>query len=324
MTDLNRVVEIVKKINGYCNEMDQLRAKIDNEYAEEKQLVDKQADSLISEMQQKFKEFKNINFTRLSQQVELLVEVLREEYENEWNELQDIDAMEYSELTYNENIEKMKALIYDINGRVAELNAFDFDKAVPPVYIEIDNENFIMRGGKDGIKKIDGYSAKRRTKVIDPKPLATKITELLLLCKKTIVCIEVVADRFETEFNRRAYNYAVRSSAKAWLSEAFARSKAEYDKRFDELFRDEKASAVPKEFFTNLESQSIATEVDINSGTADYNESINIGDIKLLVESSAQHMEYINDSPVLSKYLKDGYLSAPLILDLKSYLNMQN
>ena len=84
-----------------------------------------------------------------------------------------------------------------------------------------------------------------------------------------------------------------------------------------ELFRDEKASAVPKEFFTNLERQGIAAEVDINSGTAEYNESINIGDVKLLVESSDQHIGYINDSPVLSKYLKDGYLSAPLILDLK-------
>lgn len=321
MTDLNHVVEIVKKINDYCNEMDQLRAKIDKENAEEKQFVENQADSLISEMQQKVKEFKNINFIRLRRQVEGLVTILREEYEKQWNELPDIDSTEYSRLTYNENIKKVRELIDDINDEVAKLNAFDFDKAVPPVHIEMKDETFITRAG-DEIGETNGYQTKKRSKVIDPKPLKKEIIKLLLICKKAIVCIEVMADRFETEFNRSAYNSAVRSSAKAWLTEAFARSKVEYDKRFDELFRDEKASAVPKEFFTNLERQGIAAEVDINSGTAEYNESINIGDIKLLVESSDQHIGYINDSPVLSKYLKDGYLSAPLILDLKSCGNI--
>lgn len=87
-------------------------------------------------------------------------------------------------------------------------------------------------------------------------------------------------------------------------------------------FIDEKAEAIPQSFFTTLKREGEQFDVKLNAGTDTYNESITIGDVKLLVEDQPQHLEYIQKSSSLKTYLDHGYLVAPLILNLKQCGNI--
>ena len=301
--------------------MDQLGAEIDRENTEEKTAIEIESEKLIKEMSYKFDLFRKSNFVRLTTEVNYLITLLRKDYEQEWKDTGYEDMHEYSGVSYSDNLSQLNKLILEINNGVEWLNSFDFDKAIPPVKIDVNGETFTISSA-DSEPILYDHTTQQKSGAVDPKPLKGGVKSLFLLCKKALACIAVLQMQYERSFDKASFDAAVKSSANAWLSEAAARRRGKFDKRFDELFRDEKAQAIPKEFFIQLEKQSAATDVDTNVGTSEYNEYINIGDVHLQAESSAKHLGYIQDSPVLGKFMKDGRMVAPLIIDLKSCGNI--
>lgn len=63
-------------------------------------------------------------------------------------------------------------------------------------------------------------------------------------------------------------------------------------------------------------------DIDLTNVTTSYKELINIGEVNLLVESDATNLSYIKNSPILKKHISNGYMSTPLILDLKKCGNI--
>lgn len=322
MTSITTIISVIKKINSYCNEIDELEKENLSKYQNEKSSIEKQTLDLISDMQKKYDAYKNKHFISIKNEIQSLLDLISKDYPDEVSSCS-VDVSEFSSLSYKENENRLFKLIKTLNAYINQLNEVNFDALVPPIKVEVSGETFVTYtvNKKTDLKRYDVNSKSMKT-VKDPKPIKMLISSLLPYCKKIIACIDVLSSQYDKQFNIAGFNSYVKRSAAAWLSEKKAKLDTAYYMRFDQLFRDEKASAVPKTFFEQLISDGTNADVDITTGSAEYRDAINIGNIMLLVEQQAKHLGYIKDSPVLNKYLKSGYLSAPLILNLKDKGNI--
>ena len=321
MTSFVKIIDVIKKINAYCYEIDSLKAANFNQYQQEKSSIEKQALDIISDMQRKYQAFKSKHFDSIKNEVQSLLDLISQDYSDEVSSCS-ADVSEFSSYTYDENEQKLFELINSLNGYIKRLNEVDFDDMVPPVQIEVIGETFITyTANKSNAKHFD-VNSRAMNSIIDPKPIRKLVKELLPFCIKINACVDTLSLQYDKLFNINRFDSYVKSGAAAWLSELKAKLDTDFSTRFDQLFRNEKAKAVPRSFFEQLITDGMETDVDIATGSSDYREAINIGEIRLLVEQQAQHLGYIDDSPVLHKYLQNGYLSAPLILNLKNKGNI--
>ena len=321
MTDITKIMSVINKINAYCREIDALETTISTALTKERESISKQSNELISDMQYRYESFKSQHFERLRTAIKNLENLLAEDYADVRNKV-DVNAEGYASLSYAD-CEKLLAKLMDLlNDDIAKLNALDFNKLVPEVHVEVNGESFITyTGNHENVKEYD-HNAKTKTKITDPKPIAELAKAVFLHCKKLQLCLDTMESLYDKQFNIAGFNSYVRSNANTWMSEFEAKQQTSYSKRFDELFRDESASAIPKEFFTKLAEEGAASEVDMVTGSDTYNTSITIGNAKLLVEDQKKHLNYLSASPVLGKYLDNGRLVAPVILDLKKTGNV--
>ncbi len=321
MTYIAKIIDTIKSINSYCFEMDELEKSNTLQYQSEKASIEKQTSALIADMQKKYEEYKNRHFVSIKNEIQSLVDLISKDYSDEVHSCS-VDVSEFNASTYEENERKLFDLIRTLNGYIKDLNNVNFDDLVPPVKVEVNGEIFFTYAGNKANAKLFDVNSESMTSIDDPKPIRELVKSILPYCKKIQACIDVLSAQYDKQFNIGGFNSYVRSSATAWLAELKAKLDTDYSTRFDQLFRDEKAKAIPKTFFEQLIADGAETDVDIATGSSDYREAINIGDMKLLVEKQAKHLDYINNSPVLHKYLQNGYLSAPLILNLKEKGNI--
>ena len=321
MTDITKIMKVIQKINAACAEIDKLSAFVDSDYQREKKSINRVSEEMIEDMKSKYESYKSAHFLAARNEIKALVDLLCKDYEDEWKKISQ-NTSEFLNLSYEQNEAKLHTFMESINEIVQKLNSVDFNKLVSPVNVEIDGETFITyTTNKADAQKFD-HNSSPMSSVIDPKPIRSVVQELFPYCRKAIDCIDSLMTQYDKIFNIAGYNSFVQSSASAWLAEYKAKLDSKYAKRFDELFEDEKAEAVPKSFFTTLKSEGEQCDVKLNAGTDTYNESITIGDVKLLVEDSPRHLDYIQKSTLLKTYLDHGYLTAPLILDLKQCGNI--
>lgn len=318
MTDLVKILNIIERIKSNCNEIDELEKSNESQYQKEKTSVEKQTADLVAEMRNKLDDYKKKHFESVKKEVKSLLGLISKDYPDA--DSCTVDVSEFKANSYDENRSQLYVLLNELNDYIGQLNAVDFDALVRPRQIVVDGETFTESYG-DQIFNYDADS-RSRDKIIDPKPLKKLVDDIAPCCKKIIACVDVLAAQYESDFNIDGFNSYVKSSATAWLAELKAKLNTDYATRFDQLFRDENAKAVPKAFFEKLIADGVETDVDIATGSSDYREAINIGDMKLLVENQPKHLDYISESPVLSRYLQNGYLSAPLILNLKDRGNI--
>ena len=316
--DKAEVSDVVQAIKDHCMIMDILEQVFRKDYEEEKQSVAQQSEALKNQLKQQYEKYKNKYFVGLKQKIESLMELLCEDYGAEWTNIKD-KAPTFSGMDFKSLEGRLHAILENLNKNIQELNATDFDKLVPPVTVEIQNEEFITYTvDKTNAKRFDCKTQQMKS-IEDPKPLKEIAKKTLLSCKEAMACLDALAAEHERQFNISAFNSFVQNNEREWLAELAAKLRSGYDKRFDELFRDEKAEAIPDSFFVKLEQDGRTFDVDMSTGTDSYNEAINIGNIKYLVESQEKHLSYIKKSPVLKKHMQDGYLSAPLIHNLKNH-----
>ena len=321
MTDITRIMSVIKKINGHCKEIDVLKASTLANYQNEKKSIEQKSAEMIADMQAKYEAYKAKHFYSIKNQIDQLVALLTQDYSDELNKAA-MENNDYQSLAYEMCEMRLYGIVEKINGYIQQLNAVDFDALVPPVKVEVNGESFVTyTGNRNNVQEYD-CNSNTRTQISDSKPIRNIVRGILPYCKEAKVCIDTLVAIYDQRFNIKGFNSFVQSSASAWLSETEAKLRGAYNKRFDELFRDEKAEAIPKSFFVNLEEEGVASNVDLRAGTDTYNESITIGDTKLLVEDDPAHLEYIKNSPTLSKYLDKGHLVAPLILNLKKCGNI--
>ena len=131
------------------------------------------------------------------------------------------------------------------------------------------------------------------------------------------MCIESIAEEYIKEFNIENYKMFVKNNANSWLKEIDSKLNNSLDQEFDNLFINEKAGAIKKSFFEQIEEESKKSVINDNYVSNKYNEIINIGDLMMVVDENKGHLNYFKESPTLNKYLKNGKLASPVFLDLK-------
>lgn len=322
MTDILNVIDVIKKINAYCLEIDALGQFNLTNYKNAAGSVEKQSEDLICSMQKKYEAFVNKYFVSIKNKIQGLLKLLSKDYLEEVNACS-VDISEFTSSSYEENEDKLVKFINALNANIEQLNNVDFNMLVPPIGIEVKGETFITycRGNRAKVERFDVDSSPM-TSVVDPKPIRNLVIELVSYCKKILACVDKLSSQYDSKFNISGFNTYVKSSASSLLAELKAKLDASYSMRYDQLFRDEKAEAIPKAFFEQLIDNGKKTEVNILEGTLEYSVAINIGDLRLLVQQQAKHLDYIHNSPILAKYIHDGYLSVPLILNLKENGNV--
>ena len=319
--DITKLLDVINKIKAYCAEIDQLSRSNDAAFLSEKNLITRQSNELITEMQTKYDAFKRDNFERIEKEIKTLVDLLCTDYEDEWRNTT-VDVSTYAYYGFSKNEESLHALLDSINEYVEKLNSVDFDTLVPPIKVEVNGETFVTYTGDKRNLKTHDYNTPALTKVCDPKPIRDIVKGVFPFCKKALACLKTLVQLYDKEFKISEYNDFVVSSANAWLAEYNATLRNKYNQRFDQLFKDERASAIPERFFTELAEEGKRTDVDVLAGTLEYEQKINIGDLKLLVDTNTTHLSYFKESPVLSKYVKNGYISAPAIFNLRKCGNI--
>lgn len=322
MIDIAEILRVIKQIRDYCVEIDSLKSFNAKDYQREKSSIEKSSKELVDDMLKKYDKFKELHFYSLKTKIENLVDLLRKDYQNEWDNAI-CDKSGISCLTYEVIEQNLYTYVNKINELTTTLNEVNFDELVPPETVEIVGETFIKYSGKDrSSAKNYNCDASYMSRICDPKPIKLIVEEIFPYCKQAIACIDELVMLYDKQFNIESYNSFVKGSANAWLSEYKSKLDSKYSKRFDELFVDEKSEAVPKSFFVQLKKEGEVYDVDLRAGTSTYNECITIGDAKLLVDDKPEHLAYIKNSPTLKDCLDNGYLTAPVILNLKEKGNI--
>lgn len=321
MTDIEKIAKVIQKINRNCCDMDTQSESLAINYQSEKKAIDQKASEMINDMKSKYNAFKTQNFIGIKNKIEQLVSTLSQDYADEWNKAT-LDSTDYTVLTYEENEARLYTLTEKINEYIDRLNSVDFDKLVPPVSVNVSGESFTVCTDSGNVVGRYDYNSDMRQDTNDPKPIRDIVRGLYPYCKEAVRRIDALMAIYDRNFNINGFDSFVNSSAATWLAERKAEFQAKYDERFNALFINEKADAVPNEFFVRLAEEGKASEVDPAAGTSSYNESMTIGNMRLLVENQPRHLKYINESPVLRKYLPQGRMSAPLILNLKECGNV--
>ena len=298
-----------------------LENSIKHEYDLEKDKIDSTTSGLIKKMQTKYEEYKTTHFLNLRNEIGALVNLLYQDYQDEWGKLS-ASFTQFYNLSFEQNVSNLHFFIDNINALVFELNNVNFDQLVPPLNIEFTGESFITYTTNKENAISYGVTHKPVSTIADPKPIRALVAQTLAYCRQAIDCIDFLLYEYDKMFDIEAFNSHVKREAAAWLAEYKAKLSNKYSKRFDELFVNEKAKAIPQSFFTTLRREGEQFDVNINAGTNTYNQSITIGNVKLLVENNQKHLDYIKKSSSLKTYLDNGHLVAPVILDLKKCGNV--
>ena len=320
MITMEKILETVARLKTACKTMDALVDRVTTEYQDEQMRIKTETQALIDEMQQALKRYEAKHFSPLLTQLTTLAADL---------EMTDDFSTVVQAAHETETCLQLKEELFDairrLNDWVKQLNETDFDRLVPPVSIELLGEEFITyQISRENAKQYSTNSQKPTYSEKLPKQVNSLLTQATSVCREAITLLARLRAAYERDMNFARYAATVRSDATAWLAEAKAKKESIQSKKYTELFLDESAGAVPKSFFTTLEAEGLASEVDPAVAPSSYARHINIGDLCFPVAASPQHIKYFADSPVLATYTdtEEGSVHAPLILDMKHCGNL--
>jgi len=222
MTDITRIMSVIKKINDHCKEIDVLKASIVANYQNEKKSIEQKSAEMIADMQAKYEAYKAKHFYSIKNQIEQLVALLTQDYSDELSKAT-MENNDYQNLTYEMCEMRLYSLVEKINGYIQQLNAVDFDALVPPVKVEVNGESFVTyTGNRNNVQQYD-CNSNTRTQISDSKPIRNIVRGILPYCKEVKVCIDTLVAIYDQRFNIKGFNSFVQSSASAWLSETEAK-----------------------------------------------------------------------------------------------------
>ena len=319
MIDVKKVINLIKEIQESALAVLDLRRSLDDAFDKETKAIKADSKKAIDAMKESLKKFKDGKFESIKDKVQKTVDVLKEDYSAEWDKLSVDNTFKGKTIPENEKL--LNELLTEFNNLAAELNAVDFDTLVPPVKIKmVGDESFYTYA--DGMENTDYNCDSKISAKSTPRPIKDLASKIFVVAKKITLCVDAIFSNYEKGFAIKDYEAYVDASAQTWLSEKKGRNETEFSKFVEDHFTGEKIQATHKTFFDVLQSGGQASEVDIEAGTLEYKESITIGSMNLLVTDQEDSLAQINLSPVLKEEMGDGYLKAPVILDLKKQGNI--
>ncbi len=313
------VLEVVHRIRDNCVQMDKIKEVIDRELDAELRNIENQTEALISEMENKYADYEQSSLGYIIDEVDRIVKLLTEDYKKQFN-LLTVDVESYDSFTVEENEDRLKGLIAELNSAISELNSLDFDLAVPPLQIEIKDDHFITYTGNHQNEIRYGGDAKvAPVRKIDVFPeLAERIYSV---AKRIKACVKAIIKLTKKQFDISKFKAAVKKKAKAWVKTAQTKATDGYEVRYNQLFAEGGEKAISSNFFEQMQTEGAALAPSM-AGSEAFCDRLAIGEARIRVSEEQSHLNYFMMSSVLGKYMPGGYLSAPLIMDMKKCGNI--
>ena len=314
MADISKINGVINKINSYSKEIDELEKTIRDEYFKEKKSVDNQVKSLIDEMNKKLTEYLEKQFGSIKKDIVSLINYLKKDYPKEWEKTSK-GGSRNAVLPYEQKEKALYAAIDEINKGIRELNELDFNSLCPPT-------KSVAVGEKVEVYVLDKlwrtvYAGDEMIVFTENKYAGKIVSRIFVSCNEALDWLELLESHYKGRFNIGGYEAFVNAGANAWISETKGALRARYSNRFEELFIKNTEEGFTNDFYQKLEEEGRRYEVDWQTGSFEYSQKITLGDANILVDNVPKHLDYFEASPVLSKYLKSGYLKTPAVLDLQ-------
>ncbi len=327
MIDIDELIEEILKINANCKRIDMVKNQSSASFCKEKETIDKETNSLIKSMESKLALYKEQHFYSLRNKILDVINILCNDYNIEW--IDSSPTINVKGKSYGEIKEQLNGVIKQINDYFSKLNLVNFEELVPPEHLSEPSENeetdgFTVYGGA-GDNTHYTVNSVPIISIKNTKPIKEIVKEFFPICRNALLCIDTLVSLFEADFAIDKYKSSLKSSATAWMAEKKSKFDTEYNKTFEELFTSDSANREYNDFFEKLAEDGQTAEVDVEAGSLDYKETINLGNVDLLVEDDKHYINYLNESPSLNRWLngnKSKYITAPVILDLKKCGNI--
>lgn len=319
MTDIGVVLQTIEKIRQHCEQLDELSKKHSENYAREEELLRKLAIELDGQMQDRYAQYKQAHLGRIRDRVKQLRDLIRKDYKQIYDGTI-VDDRVYFTQDEAANRMTLDHLVAGINECVRYMNSSDFDALVPPERIDIHGEEFTVTCSL-GSQKYNTKTAKR-TQDDMVRPLPEVMGTLSVYCKQALACLAALESALDMRFGIDGFTAYVEGCNRRRLSELKATQDSAYGQKFNALMLDEKQEAVPLQFFTNLAEDGKASSLDRTTVPNGYRENMTLGDLMLQVDTNEKHLSYFRKTPTLGKYLAQGSLATPLILNLKEKGNI--
>ena len=316
MTDIQKLLEIIQTIKSYCVTLDKLTREHDATYQTETVALEQTATSMNAQLRSQLEKYLDAHLGRIEEQIEAVCSLLRKDYKSKHHSAR----TNYGKQDEETNVQALYKLIEKLNVEIQGLNNVDFDAIVPPEQISFQEKTFTVTQGAKTTRYF--ASTPHRTPDKDPKPLNDQAQNIFQLCEEVKACTRAIRASVEARMDLEGYASHIRQCNAQRLQELADSQRRSFEAKFNELFVNEQAKAIPRKFFTDLAEDGVEHSVDHTVVPTDYKEAITIGDLRLLVDDDASHQQYFRQSPILQKHLTDGYMSAPFILDLKTCGNV--
>lgn len=318
------VTKILKDILNKCLELEELENRLHKQYENQTSQINQEAIDLIYENNTNYENFKNDNFGSIDKNIDNLINILKKDYPQVSNIK--VDSSEYENNTYEENKGILKELIAEVNIQIDKLNNVNFGELVPPRIIETKKEkvivsSFDINGALKEVKEYD-YTKNKLENIQDPKPLEDIVPLVAVCCRKIQGCLKEFVKQYDEMFDIDSFNKIVLKNKEELISQLESTMRTNFNNKYEELFINDKKSSLSKNTFISIEEEGKKYKVDKLVGTSEYNEGINLGNVEFVVSSKERYLEYINNSPVLKKYVTNGILSTPLVINLKEVGNI--
>ena len=319
MTDIRVVLRTIEQIRAACKELDDLRQRQAEDYRKESENLKKRKEELLEQMRTSYASYKEENLGRIRQGLEGLVELLSQDYKAEFDEAPD-NKSTYLEQDEETNLAALYRLLDAINAGVAKLNEVHLDDMVPHETVTVEGEEIVVTKG-DETQRF-GPDTPKRNRTAPLQPLKSAAKRMLSYCKDAMACLEVLEQSYDRKFDIDGFTSFVERSNKEQLARLMIEQTDAYDQRFSTLLGTESAKAVPESFFLGLAEDGKRFDVDENTVPTAFAQAMTLGDMDMLVDSDDKHLGYFRNSPLLKKYMADGHIRAPLVLDLKTCGNI--
>ncbi len=230
-----------------------------------------------------------------------------------------MDAKAYVHVPISENAAKLEDIFADIQELCRKLNALDFDKIDPAIQYSVDTKTCKVVATQNGqsvsIENVNGKNRAESHYSGILKQLASKVKE----AEERAAGIEA-ARRMEL----LSYDYtgACTRQRNSYLQDYKESSSAMLRREIERLLIKEDGE-INEAFFKDLLRIGEESLPDRENGSDTFHQHITIGTMETNVFTApAVDKKMISQSPMLTRYLSDGKLKVPFILDLKSVGNI--
>ncbi len=236
------------------------------------------------------------------------------------------EKFQFNFKTIDEALDELKCIYAEIEIICKELNAIEVDEYAHPSVFKIDMATFdIIREDKITNAKEKLSYRPYFASVRDIRSLfGEQIQHLEKLRKKIEKILAWIGNKYMTEVGIENYTKEMAELKDKMLSEYGEQEHAKFEKKLSELLKKED-EVLNKSFFEQLEQDGKDYEPNYEYGSDDFTDSIMIGSLNLsfsMPQTASKDKELIKESPYLSKYIGEGVVCSPMIINLKKKGNI--